>query len=761
MESKPNSKSVKLAVGLAFALTAAAAVADSGGVKFDTTTLRAFPTNFFSANLTNLTAITFGPIGAGTEPIRVGTNVSRSIDSQVLVARTVASQPGAAATNSHTFSDSTVHSRTNAGYAANSFDVRPRFTNSYFMDHFAGFQFMPDLADGTMTNLYGAYLVPNVRSGTLRSNYGAYIGLANSGTVPANYGIRIATPTGNAPTIDYGVMVEARHASSSSFLDFWAAHDAGRYVIGANRDVIISRDRAYTAQLWVDAASGAAVDTELHGADAFGTDFAGGHLTLSAGRNTGAGAPGALIFSTSPYGSTGTASNNVVERMRIATNAVIIPATAGLRLLGNNIASNRVWTATNATTGEGEWRTVSGGSGTPGGSSGAIQFNQSGAFDGTNDFTYDRTNGNLTVPNVVQSTFGQFHTPNTSVILSADDTLFVLSDVFKSIYSTDPTVSLGGNDLPFASVAAHFAYSATNVVTNCVAVGDSAAAGKIVITSGVTNATGGITNSGIDLINSNPALVNLQMDSPRTRYRGFGWKTTATAASQEVGMDEYFKPSQGTTTPTGSLLWMPGTNGVLGNTAAMGLTLSGAVTFGSTITSGGAITSGGNVTASSGGILGWNTGASMASFSAGIYLQNSTGTDFSRLIFGRSFTVTNVSLMKVPGTNFLSVVDASSASNGWFGVGTTNNTARLTVDSTLTTNSLLSLRNQGVERAYVTTNGFVVSSATVYLPLTAVAGPSWVTNGMSAIWNSNGIATYIRSSTVGSATNLDTVLKVH
>ena len=58
----------------------------------------------------------------------------------------------------------------------------------------------------------------------------------------------------------------------------------------------------------------------------------------------------------------------------------------------------------------------------------------------------------------------------------------------------------------------------------------------------------------------------------------------------------------------------------------------------------------------------------------------------------------------------------------------------------------------------VASNGF---HATVYAPMAAALGPHWVTNGMSAIWNSNGIATYIRSSVSGSATNTDDVLKVH
>lgn len=255
-----------------------------------------------------------------TESVRVGDNVTRSIDSVFMAARDVVSQPGVAATNSHTYSDSSVAGRTNAGYAHNSYDMRVRFTNTYFMGHVAGFQFMPDFAGGAsgqVTNVYGAYIVPTVRSGTLRTNYGAYIGLANNGTVPANNSIRIATPTGNAPAIDYGIVVEPRHTGAGSYGDFWAAGDLGRYMLGLNRDVIFCRDSAYTAQLWVDAASGAGQSTELHGADAVGANFAGGNLSLTAGRSTGSGAGGSLIFSTAPVGGAGSGANALVQRISI------------------------------------------------------------------------------------------------------------------------------------------------------------------------------------------------------------------------------------------------------------------------------------------------------------------------------------------------------------------------------------------------------------------------------------------------------------
>lgn len=733
MESKPNSKSVKLAVGLAFSLTAAAAVADSGGVKFDTTTLRAFPTNFFSANLTNLTAITFGPTVAGTEPIRIGTNANRSIDALIVMARTVASQPGVAATNSHALTDSTVHTRTNAGYAANSVDIRVRFTNNFSMDHFVGLQFLPDLADGTMTNLWAVYSMPNVRSGTTRTNFGLFAGLSNSGTVPANYGVYIATPTGNAPTLDYGVRVDPRHASASSYLHFWAADDLGRFVIGTNRDVIFSRDRAYTAQLWVDAAAGAGQATELHGTDATGTDLAGGTLTLSGGRNTGAGAPGALVFSTSPYGSTGVASNNLVERMRIDTNAVIIPATVGLRMLGNNISSGYVWTATNATTGEGEWRAAAGGGGSVG--PGALDFDLTqfstngavylrvGALMTNMNFRGSGTNrGDLYVDNAVFAFNLYSDTFTGDFALVSDPTGEIIeSQLAVSDLEALPSRQWGSASLTNLSSNPRVATNITVVspqsdlewnengagtwqlskgtnfgmlhVTNYARIGNAESGGKLEIYAGVTNATGGITNVGLCLINPNPALVGFQMDSPFVDFLGYGWKTTATAASQSVGMRNYFKPAQGTTTPTGSLLWIPSTNGLLANTAAMSLTTGGALSIPGNLVVSGTITA-------SGGTPG-------------------------NFIVGGNLTIGNNGIV-------------NAANNGSLSVGAT-------------TTPIVSIRSTNLQISSLTffTNGVVMlTNNPPYL-----AG---VTNGLSMWWNSNGNV-FLRTSRVGATNWQDTL----
>lgn len=60
----------------------------------------------------------------------------------------------------------------------------------------------------------------------------------------------------------------------------------------------------------------------LRGPSAVGTDIAGGSLTIAGGASTGSGLGGSIIFQTASAGSTGTAVNALVERMRINSSGV-------------------------------------------------------------------------------------------------------------------------------------------------------------------------------------------------------------------------------------------------------------------------------------------------------------------------------------------------------------------------------------------------------------------------------------------------------
>jgi len=66
----------------------------------------------------------------------------------------------------------------------------------------------------------------------------------------------------------------------------------------------------------------------IRGTNASGTDIGGPNLTIQAGRGTGTGAGGAVVFQTSAAGTTGSSLNAATERMRIANNGLIGVGTA-------------------------------------------------------------------------------------------------------------------------------------------------------------------------------------------------------------------------------------------------------------------------------------------------------------------------------------------------------------------------------------------------------------------------------------------------
>jgi hypothetical protein len=61
--------------------------------------------------------------------------------------------------------------------------------------------------------------------------------------------------------------------------------------------------------------------------------------------------------------------------------------------------------------------------------------------------------------------------------------------------------------------------------------------------------------AGISLENSTAAAAGAQQVSPALELAGRGWKTTATAASHEVRFRAHVLPTQGTTAPTGTLIF--------------------------------------------------------------------------------------------------------------------------------------------------------------------------------------------------------------
>lgn len=68
-------------------------------------------------------------------------------------------------------------------------------------------------------------------------------------------------------------------------------------------------------------------------------------------------------------------------------------------------------------------------------------------------------------------------------------------------------------------------------------------------------AIGAVSTDGLLLANTTAAAAGAQQWGPRLRHLAQGWKTTATAASQSIEWIQELQPVQGTTAPTGNLVF--------------------------------------------------------------------------------------------------------------------------------------------------------------------------------------------------------------
>jgi len=92
---------------------------------------------------------------------------------------------------------------------------------------------------------------------------------------------------------------------------------------------------------------------------------------------------------------------------------------------------------------------------------------------------------------------------------------------------------------------------------------------------------GTTSTDGLILANTTAAAAGAQQYSPRLRYRGAGWKTDATAASQVVDFVTELVPVQGAAAPTGNLNWASSIGGA-GYSTRMTLTSAGSLGIGTT-----------------------------------------------------------------------------------------------------------------------------------------------------------------------------------
>lgn len=147
------------------------------------------------------------------------------------------------------------------------------------------------------------------------------------------------------------------------------------------------------------------------------------------------------------------------------------------------------------------------------------------------------------------------------------------------------------------------------------------------------NSLGTTTADSLILQNTTAAAAGAQQVSPASRWRGQGWKTTATAASQTVDFRAYVLPVQGTTAPTGSWKLQASINGGA-YSDVFAVDSGGAITHAGSIT-GGALSKYGNFTADAGGGINFQSRLAFSSPSDGnLLIMNWAGNDFGRLMLG-------------------------------------------------------------------------------------------------------------------------------
>lgn len=265
------------------------------------------------------------------------------------------------------------------------------------------------------------------------------------------------------------------------------------------------------------------------------------------------------------------------------TGEVTIPNT-GLHLLdtnashdliiapGSNLTADRTLTLTTGDTnmivdftavtdeyvlaydaGTNTWRGVvaSGGGGSPGGSDTQVQFNDGGAFGGDAGLVYNKTTDTLT------GVISAFTTSMTSpLIVGGSGTTQTLT------YKTTTGIGATGAD--------HIFQVGNNGATEAMRIFNS---GRVGFNDGSTEPTAQVAiignslgttqtlTSGLVIENTTAASSGNQQISPALRLSGKGWKTTATAASQDVSFVMDVLPVQGTTAPAGQFRLRQSVNG--------------------------------------------------------------------------------------------------------------------------------------------------------------------------------------------------------
>lgn len=312
---------------------------------------------------------------------------------------------------------------------------------------------------------------------------------------------------------------------------------------------------------------------------------------------------------------------------------------------------------------------------------------------------------------------------------SGDGLILTRSDVATqsiSLIPNDGTYSAlikgGGNSKPFyiASTGAYPLYFGSNYTsglsevrmtigaTGDVGIGATTPSSKLDVTTAGLGTTQADT-SGISLVNTTAATSGNQQISPGLRWRGYGWKTTSTAASQSVDFRAYVLPVQASSAPTANWVLQAAINGGAYADEITVKSGTGAVTFGSN-SSNFIGASSDNSTNATGGVTmlykGHATGTNNV-FSHAFISSTRSGTTgtIGMMKLTQSWTPSATSTANYNGLSVNYTIDAAAGAASGTGTGILVNATETSLNGL--THNLLDLQVASTSKFKVTNAGFV------------------------------------------------------
>lgn len=329
----------------------------------------------------------------------------------------------------------------------------------------------------------------------------------------------------------------------------------------------------------------------------------------------------------------------------------------------------------------------------------------------------------------------------TSVVNDTNVTGSIASNVFTLGWTGTLAVNRGGIGTGTAGIGAfnnitgYTAAGATGTTsTNLVFSTSPALTTPTVTTSAIlsNNSLGAATADGYVLQNTTAAAAGAQQWSPNLHFKGQGWKTNATAASQAVEFREYLVPVQGAANPSGTLYWDSQVNSG-GWVNQMTLTSSGVL---SVPTGGSYQINGANVltaTTLGSGVINSSL-TSLGTIATGVWNGTKIGLAYGGTNADLSATggTSRVLMQTSTGANIsVAQLAASDLSNGVTGSGL----VVLGTSPTLTTSGTVSSTSIGTAQ----TAGWTVQNTTAaaagaqqFSPMVVLTGYGWKTNATAA-----------------------------